>query len=375
MLITDVGVALRSRTALLEALHAEGTDCYRLFHGATEGAPGCTLDRYGDLLLWQTFRDPPEVLPKELLSQLRDIVEEETGVALTAVHWNARQRRQQSREGVSALPPPELPVGHAATEVGVRYLIDVPAPGRDPALYLDFRAARRWLQANSEGCDVLNAFAYTCGAGVAALAGGANTVTNLDHSQSFLDVGRRNAVLNGLSAEDDRFACLCSDALPALRSYAGLPVTADRRRSKWGARGGRGGRGGRGRGGRGPARGDGAAPAAAKPLKLRYRQFDTVVLDPPTWTTSKHGAVDLVRDYESLFKPCVLATRPGGTVLAVNHVASIDVDEWLWKLEKCAKKADQPLASLEVLPPEADFPSSDGKHPLKVAIARVAEMP
>ena len=36
-------------------------------------------------------------------------------------------------------------------------------PGRDPNLYLDFRAARRWLAANSEGRDVLNAFAFTCG--------------------------------------------------------------------------------------------------------------------------------------------------------------------------------------------------------------------
>ena len=80
-----------------------------------------------------------------------------------------------------------------------------------------------------------------------------------------------------------------------------------------------------------------------------------------------------VRDYESLFKPCVLATRPGGTVLAVNHVASVDVDEWLTKLDRCATKADQPLSGLTVLSPEGDFPSPDGKPPLKIALARVAE--
>ncbi len=66
--ITDtVRSGLRARAELLPTLHAEGTDCYRLFHGATEGLPGCTLDRYGDLLLWQTFREPPDIDPAELL--------------------------------------------------------------------------------------------------------------------------------------------------------------------------------------------------------------------------------------------------------------------------------------------------------------------
>ena len=68
----------------------------------------------------------------------------------------------------------------------------------------------------------------------------------------------------------------------------------------------------------------------------------------------------------------MLATRPGGTVLAVNHVASVDIDDWLEKLERCAKKADQPLSGLSVLAPEEDFPSPDGKHPLKIAVATVA---
>lgn len=287
-----------------------------------------------------------------------------SGVKLNVVQWNARQRRQQSRSGITVpAPPTNLPTGHTVSELGLRYAVEVPAPGRDPHLYLDFRAARRWLRANSAGCDVLNAFSYTCGAGVAALAGGAKSVTNLDFSQAALDIGRQNARLNELPEE--AFECLCGDALPALRQFSGLSLNPDFRRS-------RGGNGPRGRGRLGRGRGA-AARAKPKPLKLRYRQFDRVVLDPPTWTTTSAGAVDLVRDYQSLFKPCVLATRPGGTVLAVNHVASVDIDDWLEVLERCARKADQPLADLTVLAPEVDFPSPDGKHPLKMVLARVSE--
>lgn len=80
MLISDrVRAALVSRaTSLLPSLHEEGTTCYRLFNGATEGAPGCTLDRYGDLLLWQTFREPPDMPHELLLPLLQELVADET---------------------------------------------------------------------------------------------------------------------------------------------------------------------------------------------------------------------------------------------------------------------------------------------------------
>ena len=50
--------ALARRKDLLEKLHSEGTDSYRLFHGISEGRPGLSVDRYGPLVLAQTFREP-----------------------------------------------------------------------------------------------------------------------------------------------------------------------------------------------------------------------------------------------------------------------------------------------------------------------------
>ena len=43
-------------------------------------------------------------------------------------------------------------------------------------------------------------------------------------------------------------------------------------------------------------------------------------------------------------------------------------------LDKCARKAGRPLSDLQVLTPEADFPSPDGTPPLKMVLARVAEV-
>ena len=54
----SLSAAWQRRAELLSRLHAEETDSYRLFHGTVEGRPGLTVDRYGDLLLVQSFHEP-----------------------------------------------------------------------------------------------------------------------------------------------------------------------------------------------------------------------------------------------------------------------------------------------------------------------------
>jgi len=190
---------------------------------------------------------------------------------------------------------------------------------------------------------VLNLFAYTCGIGVAALAGGAREVVNVDFARSALKVGEANAArLVGDPVElAARFSTIVDDVIPVVRQLAGLGM---------------------------PTRGKRARPFTRRAA----RQFDLVVLDPPRWAKGAYGAVDVVRDYASLFKPALLATAPGGTVLATNHVPEVTRDEWLAGLERTAAKAGRPLASLETLTPEADFPSPDDRPPLKIALARLA---
>lgn len=42
-----------------------------------------------------------------------------------------------------------------------------------------------------------------------------------------------------------------------------------------------------------------------------------------------------------------------------------------WFPHRCATKAGRTVQSVQVLLPEEDFPSPDGRHPLKIAIVRV----
>jgi 23S rRNA (cytosine1962-C5)-methyltransferase len=87
-----------------------------------------------------------------------------------------------------------------------------PTPDDDFGIYADGRAARQWLGLNAQGRSVLNLFAYTCGFGIAAIAGGASKVTNVDYSKDYLSWGMDNARLNGTT-----FAVVPEDCLKYLR--------------------------------------------------------------------------------------------------------------------------------------------------------------
>jgi 23S rRNA (cytosine1962-C5)-methyltransferase len=322
--------ALEARGPLLERLRAEDTDIVRLLHGTNEGVPGLTIDRYGDLLLLQTWRDPLDPGAPEAAAKA---VEEITSLSLTPV-WNHR--------GEGGGPPwtqhhdPALPDQPIGREGGLLFDVRPRHRGRDPLLFIDLRAARRAVRKRATG-TLLNCFSYTCGVGVAARAGGATEVVNVDFAASALAVGRTNAGLNGF--DDAGFVTLKEDFFPAVRQLAGLPI--------------------RGR------------VARRKFTKLKPRLFDAVVLDPPRWARSPFGAVDVVRDYPALLKPALLAVKPGGWALVTNHVPSVELDVWLDVVRRCAAKAERPCQQIDVLKPDEDVPSSDGRPPLKVALLQL----
>lgn len=327
--LTEVlAAALARREPLFAACRAEQTDCYRLLHGSAEGIPGLTLDRYGPQLLIQSFHKPlsPEGL-EQIQTQIRAHFEPGEVIYHDRSAANSRYKRDRAAESVS----------HIGHELGVSYLVQGEHGGQDPLLFLDLRVGRRHVLANAAGKSVLNFFAYTCGLGICAAIGGATEVWNVDFAASALEIGRRNAALNGL-AEGEQLRFVQSDYFTAARQLAGLPVNLRRGKS-------------------------------VKPYeRMQTRSFDLVCLDPPHWAKSPFGTVDLVRDYQSVLKPAVMATAEGGSLLCTNNVAKVPLADWLGLIERCAIKAGRTPRSIAILKPEADFPSPDDRHPLKIAV-------
>ena len=330
-----LSVALDNRQPLLAELHSQGTDCYRLFHGSQEGASGLTIDRYGPQLLVQSFHT---TLDRDTLLSLHAQINEHLGISTLLVYndrsqGNSRVDRNDPVYQAEEAALEDL-IGH---EWGLKYRVRGRHAGQDPLLFLDLRNARGWVKANSAGKSVLNLFAYTCGVGLSAAAGGAREVCNLDFAEGNLAVGRENGALN---PQLPAMEFIQSDYFPAIRQLAGLPVAA-RRGQK--------------------------LPSF---VKLDQRQYDLVLLDPPAWAKSAFGTVDLLRDYQSLLKPALLATADDGTLICCNNLARVNMEDWREQVLRCASKAGRPVRDCQILQPAADFPSLDNQPPLKTLILR-----
>ena len=334
--LTDLlQAAFTARQPLIERLHGDDTNAYRLFHGATEGLPGLTVDRYGDLLLIQTFHEP-------LDGHDRVAVENFYTAALPGLVAVYNDRSRANSRIANPLPAAVLAEAQKPREfheMSVRYLVQARHAGQDPWLFLDLRAGRRRVMQEAAGKSVLNLFAYTCGVGIAAARAGAAHVVNVDFAESSLKVGKENARLNDLPI---RLRFVHSDAFAAMRQLAGIGQPK-------------------------MVRGK-LMPSFPK---LEPRQFDLVFLDPPRHAKSPFGVVDIVNDYAALMKPALLCTNEGGTLICCNNAAQISREVWADQLLRCANKIGRTIRELEWIAPEEDFPSPDGQPPLKIALLRV----
>lgn len=327
--------AYTRRTELLARLHAEDTDSYRLFHGTAEGWPGLTVDRYGDLILVQTFH---QALLPEQLAAIESFYTRELP-ALTPIYNDRSQPNSRIRNPLPAERQEAAAQPRIARELGVRYRIQARHEGQDAWLFLDMRAGRRHIMQAAAGKSLLNLFAYTCSVGTAAAVAGARRVVNIDFAERGLSIGKQNTELNQLSSEAE---FIKSDFFPAVRQLAGIGQPQFIRGKRM--------------------------PAFPK---LAPQQFDIVFLDPPRYAKSPFGVVDLVNDYPAVFKPALLCTAEGGTLYCSNNVASVDREAWLAQLLRSAAKAGRPISEHEWILPEADFPSIDGKPPLKLLVLKV----
>lgn len=330
-----LATAFAARRELIEQLHAEGTNAYRLFHGSVENWPGVTVDRYNELLLIQSFH-------QSLDGHDRAAIEDFYATALPGLIAVYNDRSRTNSRISNPLPLEVLAEAQKErefSELGLRYLVQGRHSGQDPWLFLDMRAGRRRIMAEATGKSVLNLFAYTCGIGLAAAKGGAAHVVNVDFAESNLRVGKENARLNDLPV---RLRFVQSDAFAAMRQLAGIGQPKVVRGKKM-----------------------------PEFPKLEAKQFDLVFLDPPRYAKSAFGVVDIINDYAALMKPALLCTAEGGTLVCCNNAAQVSREVWADQLQRCASKAGRTVREIEWITPEADFPSPDGQPPLKIALLRV----
>jgi 23S rRNA (cytosine1962-C5)-methyltransferase len=293
------------------------TTCFRLLNAEGDGVPGVTLDLFGEVGLLSFYEAlSPEEESTWVAALLEALHEERERAPLRALYLKRRPReaRVVANTEKDRLAP-ELPAwGERVPELvvkenGLSFLIR-PAQGLSVGLYLDMRDVRAWVQRAARGKTVLNCFSYTCAFGVAATAGGAARVLNLDLSRRVLDWGEENARLNGQGVSRRDF--LAGDVFDWLGRLA-----------------------------------------------RKGEAFDLVILDPPSFAKGRSGVFSAAKDYASLAALGAAVTAKGGTLLACCNQESWSQEKFEAACRTGISGAERPLLKLERLgASDVDFPGS-----------------
>jgi 23S rRNA (cytosine1962-C5)-methyltransferase len=312
--------ALREAAATRYALLLDGgTDAVRLVHGEGEGLLGLDVEWYGRHAVVWVNDQTPEAGVDRILDAL---------AALDPVGIYVKRRPKQASRVASAqdaeLVMPHVvrgqdaPESLAIREGDLEYLVQL-GKGLSTGLFLDQRQNRAWVRARSGGASVLNLFAYTCSFTVAAAAGGARHTVSVDISKRALDAGASNLARNGLAAPCHEL--VCDDV------------------QRWVARAGRG-----------------------------NQRFDLIILDPPSFGTSRWGRFSAVRDYRDLAASTVALLEDGGWLLACTNHRGVGMGKLRDWLRGAARLAGRGVTAWEDAPAGQDFPVLPGAEPHMKAI-------
>lgn len=164
-------------------------DCCRLFHGRGQcyaGLEFINVDWFNPVLLITLYQQPEQQSWQQFINALQ---------AVQTVAPCVLVQRRFIRGAPIELLWGSIPEQPLALEQGLKYALAFGGK-QNIGFFLDMAPGRAWLKQRAEGKRVLNLFAYTCSLSVAAIAGGAKSVLNIDMSSAALNVGRNNHRLN-----------------------------------------------------------------------------------------------------------------------------------------------------------------------------------
>ena len=281
----------------------EQTEARRIFHGRGHcytGYEHICIDWFPPVVLISAWQPVEDI---DTITSL--ILESAPAGHLKAIVLQHRYIDQSPAETLYG----EIPKKVIVKAQGLRFEVR-PGKQQNVGLFLDTGPLREWLKLNSSDCNVLNLFAYTCALSVAAMAGGAKSVTNVDMSKPSIEWGNQNHMLNG------------QGPMPIKR----IPHNIFK---SWGR------------------------------IK-QFGRYDLVIIDPPS---QQRGSFNAEKNYKSIVRRMKELCNPGATIIAALNSPFLSRQFLLDVFEK-----ELPQATFEEWMPVADeFEEVDTEKGLKIA--------
>lgn len=282
---------------LLERLAAEQTNAHRL-----ASSREVWIERFGPDILINYQREDALAPARQTLTEWSTTA----GLEIQRTFGRFIPRQNDDRSAPVLLDgDAALPLTTTVRESGLVYGLDF-AAGYSVGLFLDQRANRRLVAAYGTK-KLLNTFAYTCSFSVVAASVGGQTVS-VDLSKKSLDRGRENFELNQLATEGHRF--LADDVLDVF-------------------------------------------PRLAK----RGERFDTIILDPPTFSRGNKGRkFQVERDMETLLTAALEVAEKKSRILISTNCTRLETHD-LEQLARYAVKLNRLTGDIHREPALPDIPS------------------
>jgi 23S rRNA (cytosine1962-C5)-methyltransferase len=295
------------------------TTAFRLVNERGDGLPRLAVDAYDGWLVAQFYGDDGPWADRSVRERVLDRL---LGLGFDGVYCKVRPKQANvlvdpRREDIAPrLPVRGIPAPDdlAITEDGVPLLVRL-GDGLSTGLFLDQRSNRRRVREIAGGASVANLFSYTCAFSVAAALGGAARTVSVDASVAALERGRANLERAGVRPSD-------AHTFVADDAFAWLSRAA-----------------------------------------RRGERFDLVILDPPSYSTTKRGRFVADSDYASLAAAALAILAPGGRLLACTNHRGISVARFRRLLFAACRSADRDVVQIKDLPPAADFPVAADEQP------------
>ena len=284
----------------------------RVVFGESDGLPGLTVDRFGDILVTQTLSYGMETRKERLFPLLVQALREDGQDIWGIYERNDEALREKEgliqSKGFFPLSGETAPCETVTeiTENGVKYTVDF-ENGQKTGFFLDQKYNRRAVGRLSAGKRGLDCFTHTGSFALNAALGGAERVTAVDVSQAAVDMARRNAARNGL---EDRMDFLCADVFDLLPRL----------------------------------------------LEEKRREWDFIILDPPAFTKSRRTAEQAVRGYKEINYRAMRLLPRGGYLATCSCSHFMEEPRFLGVIAAAARDAGVQLKQIEARQQAPDHP-------------------
>ncbi|MFN3599597.1 MAG: class I SAM-dependent rRNA methyltransferase, partial [Aquificaceae bacterium] len=264
------------------------SNAYRLIHSEGDLLPGLVVDVYGPYVVVEFTTFGMSKLKDWIIPVLIDLLKPE-GIYKKVSEYVASVEEIEGEEKVLY---GEVPEEIIIWEHDLKFYVNIPG-GQKTGFFLDQRRARKLIRSLVKpGDECLDLFCHSGGFALSMKKAGASYVMAVDISSQALELGKKNAQLNGLSGIEWVEANLF-DIL--------------------------------------------------KVLIVKGKSFDVVVIDPPSFAKNRAAVPNALRGYKELMLRGIQLTKPGGYLAVYSCSFHITREHLLETLVSAGRDAKRQL--------------------------------